>query len=307
MPTAGSFYMNSTDFAFVSTDSNVSISQPSTGNWVGTISNAGTSPYTVGVYAVSANGSTTTAKSATISFTLSNTAGSNSTTSTIGQAVAPPTFTFANAGAGGFAVSQGGGITAPTVSAGTISSVTYTNSNGNTSYSLVNTNTTRNATVYVTVPSGYSNSGGTVSGTVSATQTSTPTFTFADWLNGGGSVSVDVDGYVSYTTGNAAAVSVSPTFYGITYSQTARAVTATVTVPSGYYNSGVNISDTVITYQPATPAPCYRYYNRTFVDQFDVNYRDCNGNNVTGATVYYEDYVCAQEMYSSFMTYDGNC
>lgn len=313
MPTQGSFYMNSTEFGFVGTDGNVDVTQPlgpGTSNWVGTINpaafNAGAHDYTVGVYALNENTSTTTAKSATISFTLSNTAGPNSATSTVGQEVSPPIFTFANAGVSGFAVSQGGTITAPTVSAGSISSVTYTNSNGNTSYSLVNTNTTRNATVYVTVPSGYANSGTTVSGTVSATQTSTPTFTFADWLNGGGSVSVDVDGYTSYTIGNAAAVSVSPTFYGITYSVTARAVTATVLVPAGYYNSGINISDTVITYQPATPAPCYRYYNNTGVDQFAVNYIDCNGNEITDGIAYADGgYVCAQTMYSSFMTY-GN-
>jgi hypothetical protein len=304
-PTAGSFYMNSTDFAFVSTDSNVVISQPSTGNWVGTITNATSSPYSVGVYAVNQNNSTTTAKSATISFTLSNTAGSNSATATVGQSAAPPTFSFGDAGVSGFAVSQNGTITAPTVSAGSISSVTYTNSIGNASYSVVNTNTTRNATVYVTVPGGYSNSGGTVSGTVSATQISTPSFTFGDWT---GAVSVDIDGYVTATQGNsAAAVSVSPTYYGITYSVTARAVTATVTVPGGYYNSGATVSDTVIVYQPATPAPCYRYYNNTTFDQFNVNYLDCNGNNIEGATVYADDYVCAREMYSSFMTYGGNC
>ena len=80
------------------------------------------------------------------------------------------TFTYGMAGVTGFAVSSGGAITAPTASSGTISSITYLNSNNNLSYDKVGASTTRTANVSVTVPPGFTNSGGTVSGSITAIQ-----------------------------------------------------------------------------------------------------------------------------------------
>jgi hypothetical protein len=253
-PTQGSFVMNGGgNFAFASSDANVIITEPSTGFWVGTITNPTASPFSVGVYALSANNSTTTQRTATITFTLSNTAGSNSTTARVTQLVSPPIFTFADAGASGFAVSQNGTITAPTVSAGVISSVTYTNSNSNTFYSTVGTNTTRYATVYLTVPSGYSNSGTTINGEVSTIQQLTPSFTFEDWS--GYVVSINENGQVFASAGNATSVvSLSPANFDKVYTPTDRTITVTVRVPSGYFNSGGNVFGDVIATQPAAPA-----------------------------------------------------
>jgi hypothetical protein len=252
-PTQGSFVMISTEFAFVSTDDNVIISQQPGNRWVGTITNPTASPYSVGVYALSANSSTTTEKTATITFTLANTAGSNSATATVSQAVSQPIFTFPDAGANGFAVSQNGTITAPTLIAGTITSISYTNSNSNVFYSTVGTNTTRYARIYLTVPPGFSNSGVTIDGEVSAIQPLTPSFTFADWS--GYVVSINQNGEVFASAGNATSVvSLSPANFDKVYTPTDRTITVTVRVPSGYFNSGGTVFGDVTVTQPAAPA-----------------------------------------------------
>jgi hypothetical protein len=336
-PTQGSFSMNGGgNFAFYGTDGNVVITQPSTGFWVGTIQNASASPYSVGVYALSANSSTTSEKNATITFSLGNTGGSNSTSLQIRQAVAPPTFafgdwngsvsvsqggsvsyvtgnaagvsvspssfglvntdttrtinvtvtvpggysnsggtvsgtktatqasvptfSFGDAGVSGFAVSQGGTITPPTVSAGSINSVTYNGSISNAYYGLVNTSTTRDATVYVTVPNGYYNSGEQIAGTVYANQSATATFYFGDWTGG---ISINENGQVSATSGNSpSVVSLSPANFDKVYTPTDRNVTVTVSVPGGYYNSGGNVFGNKTATQPAAPAdPVVTIYN----------------------------------------------
>jgi hypothetical protein len=254
-PTQGSFSMNGGgNFAFYRTDDNTTITQQS-GFWIATITNPTASPYSVGVYALSQNNSSTTERTATITFSLGNTAGSNSATATISQAVSPPIFTFADAGATGFAVSQNGTITPPTVSAGSISSITYTNSNSDGTivfYSTVGTNTTRYATVVVNVPSGYSNSG-TVEGEVSAIQPLTPSFTFDMWNSF--VLSINQNGGVSATKGNAAAiVSLEPANFDKVYTPTNRDVFVTITVPSGWFNSGVPIGGYKQVEQPAAPA-----------------------------------------------------
>ncbi len=205
----------------------------------------------------------TTERTATITFSLGNTGGSNSATATISQAVSPPIFTFAgNAGASGFAVSQNGTITAPTVTSGTISSITYTNSNFNVSYSTVGTNTTRYATVYLTVPSGFSNSGATIDGEVAAIQPLTPSFTFDMWNSF--VLSINQDGQVSATNGNAAAiVSLEPANFDKVYTPTNRDVFVTIRVPSGWFNSGDNIGGYKQVEQPAAPEdPIVTVYTR---------------------------------------------
>ena len=64
----------------------------------------------------------------------------------------------------GFAVSQAGVITQPTIDIGTISSTTPL------SFALVSTETTRTLNVNITVPSGYTNAGATLACTTTATQ-----------------------------------------------------------------------------------------------------------------------------------------
>ena len=416
---SGKFVMDSSEFAFYQTDSHITVAETSTNHWEGSVNNTGLSSYTIGVYPKANNSSTSTQKSAEISFTAQNGGGSNSDYVTVYQAVSPPAFTigdagiygfavaqngsvtapqssagtitnrsyssgysggsyprvnvntersvvvtvqvpggysnsgdtvsgtyyatqqasatfaFGDTGATGFFVAQDGSITAPYVTSGTITSITYNNSVGNSYYQRVSSNTTRTATIYVTVPGGYYNSGGEVSGNVSTTQEATPTFTFitanvtgfavatdgavtqptaqyggivsrtyssgysdgyypivstdtyrsvyvvinvpSGYINSGGqvsgtveanqlalptftygnwngSVSVGMDGNVSYSTGNAAAVSVSPSSYGVVYSDTSRTINVTVYVPSGYYNTGGIVTGTYTTTQPGAPA-----------------------------------------------------
>jgi hypothetical protein len=338
-PTQGSFSMNGGgNFAFVSTDGNVVITQPSTGFWVGTIQNATASPYSVGVYALSQNNSTTSERNATITFSLGNTGGSNSTSLQIRQAVAPPafafgdwngsvsisqggsvsyvtgnaagvsvsptsfglvntdttrtinvtitvpsgysnsggtvsgnrtatqsavpTFSFGDAGVSGFAVSQNGTITPPTALYASISSITYNGSISNTSYGLVNTTTTRDATVFVIVPNGYYNSGEEIGGTVYANQSATATFGFGDWS--GYVVSINENGQVFASAGNSGGVvSLSPANFEKVYTPTDRNITVTISVPNGYYNSGGNVSGIVTVTQPAAAAdPTVTVYTR---------------------------------------------
>lgn len=113
------------------------------------------------------------------------------------------------------------------------------------SYGIVNVNNDRTPTFTITVPAGHNNTGGTVSGTKGTrTQPATPTFTFSDWT--GTFTSVDQDGTINYTNGNASSVSVSPTSYSVVNwdANRDRTPTFTVTVPSGYYNAGATVSGT---------------------------------------------------------------
>jgi hypothetical protein len=250
-PTQGSFSMNGGgNFAFYGTDGNVVITQPSTGFWVGTIQNATASPYSVGVYALSENTSTTSQRNATITFSLGNTGGSNSTSLQIIQAVAPPIFAFSDWN-GSVSVSQGGSVSYQTGNAAGAVLVSPS------SFGLVNTDTTRTINVTITVPSGYSNSGGTVSGQKTATQLAVPTFSFGD--AGVSGFAVSQGGTITPPTALYASISsityngsISNTSYGLVNATTTRDATVFVIVPNGYYNSGEEISGTVYANQSAT-------------------------------------------------------
>jgi hypothetical protein len=127
--------------------------------------------------------------------------------------------------------------------------------------------------VTVSVPAGYYNSGGTVSGTEYANQAATPTFVFDDWS---GYVLVDIDGYASYVKGNAYSVSISPTYFGKTYTETNRTISVTVTVPGGYYNSYGTVTGTKNATQAASPA-----------DPIVTVYTLCGGGNYFVEGTYY--------------------
>lgn len=89
----------------------------------------------------------------------------------ITQDAAANAFTYADAGVSGFSVARNTGqVTAPQASSGTITSRVYSSGYSGGFYPLVTSNTARSVNVTVTVPSGYDNSGGTVSGTETFTQ-----------------------------------------------------------------------------------------------------------------------------------------
>ena len=85
-----------------------------------------------------------------------------------------PTFAYSDAGVSGFVVSNTGIVTPPSATTGTISSTTYSTGYSSGTYPVVYSSATRTVDVDVTVPSGYTNTGGTVSGTETTTQAVAP-------------------------------------------------------------------------------------------------------------------------------------
>lgn len=134
--------------------------------------------------------------------------------------------------------------------------VSFTNGNvttisiSPTSFGLVGTPTSRSVSVTITVPSGFSNTGVLLTGTRTAIQPA-KIFTFAIWT---GTVSVNEDGIVSFTLGNAAAVSVGQSTYPVVLEIKERVISVTLTAPSGYFNAGVvggaNLTGTKTVNQP---------------------------------------------------------
>lgn len=201
---------------------------------------------------------------------------------------ASPTFTFGDTGVTGFAVDANGNITAPNVTSGTITSVTYNGSVNNTSYSIVNANTTRTATVYVTAPAGYYNSGSEVYGDVSTTQPATDTFSFATANVTG--FSVAQDGFVTEPNAQYGVISsrtyssgYSDGYYPIVNTTTQRSVYVVVNVPAGYYNSGQQVDGTLFADQSATPTFTFNDWNGSVsVGQNGViSYSQGNASSVT--------------------------
>jgi hypothetical protein len=251
--TYGAFSMFNNDFAFYQTDSNV-IVNGGMGNWEAIIDNKTGTNYSVGVYPIEANTSTTTTKTATIDFIASNASiggGANSDSATITQEVSPPTFTMANAGITGFAVAANGSISAPQAAAGTITNRVYSSGG---SYGRVCFDTERSVVVYVRVPiSGWSNSNDIINDTYYANQPSSPTFSFGTW---DGSVSVAQNGTISINVGNAGSATINTGNFGVTYgSDVTRTISVTVTAPSAYCNSGEQFTDNKTAIQQGTPLP----------------------------------------------------
>ena len=247
---SGKFVMDSSEFAFYQTDSHITVAETSPGHWEGSVNNTGLSTYSVGVYPKANNSSTSTQKSAEISFTAQNGGGSNSNYVTVYQAVSPPAFTMGDAGIYGFAVAQNGTITAPQATAGTITNRVYSSGG---SYGRVCFNTSRNVTVYVQVPGGYSNSGQTISDTYYADQQASPTFSFGTW---NGSVSVDISGVIFVNVENAASANINTGNFGVTYGpDVSRTISVTVTAPDTYCNSGEQFTGNKTATQPGTPIP----------------------------------------------------
>ena len=154
-------------------DGGLAVTNPSGDVWVAAVSNPSSSTFKVNVLPTGTNsgGSDFTG---VLKVNVGSSAGAvinNSIANLTHEYQQLSTFVYSDAGVSGFAVNRNTGIvTAPTSTAGTISSLTYSTGYGSGYYPLVTTNATRTVDVDITVPSGYTNSGGTVSGQESTTQ-----------------------------------------------------------------------------------------------------------------------------------------
>jgi len=212
---------------------------------VGTISSISPTSFAI----VNTNTTRTLTLNITAPSTYLNSGNSVACTTTATQ-VLTPTFTCSNVTLSNFAVTQGGVITAPTANVGTISSITYTSSNSNNNYSIVNTNTTRSASVIITIPSGYFNTGSTVTCTTTSSQASTPTFSCIDVSFSGFAIStLGIITLPSLNTGSIA--SSSPSSYNLVNTGTTQTLNVGVTVPANYYNTGSSVACTTTATQAA--------------------------------------------------------
>ena len=187
-----------------------------------------------------------------------------------------PTFTSADISITGFDVDADGNISTVTVTPAASSIIYSTATNGGgtrvippAKFELVSVDTTRYVKVTVVVPSGYYNAGSTESRTVTAIQEEkfygTDEMSISAW-------SVDEFGVVTpplivSATGNPTITltydggsSVLTRGYPQSLGSITRTVTATVTVPSGWYNSGETQSISRTTTQPATELIGWLYY-----------------------------------------------
>lgn len=170
------FTYNYTEMGGTVVANQASVSSPSSGT------------YTVKVYPVS-NNSTQSDKTATLTL---NAGGASDTTTLTQEYLEIPTFTYATAGVSGFAVSNIGVVTAPSATTGTISSTSYSTGYSSGTYPIVYSNTSRTVDVDVTVPSGYTNTGGTVSGTETTTQSQAPRTLDISMFSGGTTIAGNI-------------------------------------------------------------------------------------------------------------------
>ena len=119
-------------------------------------------------------------------------------------------------------------------------------------FGTVTTNTPRSINVTITVPSGFSNSGRTLTGNRSAIQPLTQPidFLFTDWTGG---ATVNAAGDIAIDVGNAASATNTPqqTFPRVS-TATDRGINITLVAPAGYGNAGNNVTGTVTDSQEAT-------------------------------------------------------
>ena len=116
-----------------------------------------------------------------------------------------PTYQFSDASISGFAVDDAGTVTAPTSGQGLSLSITYSAGYSNGSFPVVTSAASRSAAVSFTVPSGYDNTGSTLSQTLTTTQAAVSEFislssTQGTALDGQGDafqIAVDTSAYFS--------------------------------------------------------------------------------------------------------------
>ena len=150
----------------------------------------------------------------------------------------------------GFAISDAGAITAPTVTI-TSSGVSCSFTKSPSSYSVVTTDTTQTLNLTVTVPANYHNTGSTISCTTTATQLR-DTFECASTSLSGFAVSQA--GVVTAPSSSVGTItSTSPSSFAIVDTNTTRTLTANITAPSTFLNSGSSVACTTTATQIATP------------------------------------------------------
>ena len=158
---------------------------------------------------------------------------------------ANPEFDCTDLTLSGFAVAANGTVTVPTIDTGTIVSTSPS------SFSLVDTETTRTLTVNITAPAGFNNSGQEISCTTTATQAATPTFTCSDVTLTG--FAVAANGTITLPTISAGTIaSTSPSSFSTVSVDTVRTLTVNIIVPTGYFNAGSTVACTTTATQPLT-------------------------------------------------------
>lgn len=164
----------------------------------------------------------------------------------------------------GFAVAWDGVITLPTTDIGTIASTTPA------SFEDVETDTLRTLNVNIDVPSGYFNTGSTLTCTTTATQPADqPALACNDITFTG--LAVDFKGAITTPSVDVGTVSsISPTsFSGHVTTDTSRTITVNVTVPSGYSNSGATLA-------------CSQTVTQSAVTEFWIRYTADNWGKAAG-------------------------
>ena len=193
---------------------------------------------------------TDTSRTVTVCVTVpegySNSGDEICTTDTVTQ-LATPTLACSDITISGFAVSQGGVITLPTIDIGTISSTNPA------SFSTVTVDTVRTLTLDITVPSGYYNTGDTLVCTTTATQPAIAEYTCTDvgtatiYIGTTGSFSASFSSGIVFDTVDPTVVAGNTTLADIQ-----RSFDFDFTVPEGYSNAGDTIVDCNFTaYQPS--------------------------------------------------------
>jgi len=163
-----------------------------------------------------------------------------------------PTLTCSDITLSGFAVAQDGTITLPTVNIGTIATTSPA------SFSTVSVDTLRTLTVEINVPSGYLNTGSTITCTTTATQTLTlPTLACSDISISG--FAVGIHGSITLPTVDIGTISsASPASFESSSpvtSETTRTLNVGIIVPSGYSNASSTLSCTTTASQTPVVYP----------------------------------------------------
>lgn len=146
----------------------------------------------------------------------------------------------------GFSVSDQGVITIPTTNAGTIQSTSPSN------FDLVGVDTSRTLSVVIIVPSGYTNTGSTITCTTTATQPAASTLSCSDITLSG--FEVAQNGTITLPSTNIGTISsTSPASFAIVDVSTVRTLNVDITVPAEYFNAGATLNCTTTATQPLSP------------------------------------------------------
>ncbi len=226
---------------------------------------------------------TNTSRTVTVCVTVpegySNTGETICTTDTVTQ-LATPTLACSDITFTGYAVSQGGVITTPSIDIGTISSTSPS------SFSTVSVDTVRTLNVNITVPSGYFNTGSTLACTTTATQPAIAEYSCTDV--GTATIYIGTSGSLtaSFSSGISAS-GVDPASFAsnTTLADIQRSIDFDFTVPDGYSNAGSTLENCNFTpYQPSK-TKLYTSNNLTGVRTWRLKIKDTNVPDTSSTTV----------------------